>query len=309
MENYCQNIQKFSSGLVRSWSLPPKNRCTHRLKKKQSHLCASKSLHGFVFLILAFVLSGLPADAWQFYNGSDSADLVPGCVVLEPDNWGRNDLKEMRAQGIVPLAWLNFSQIEDQRLVPIDIKDKDYIITARYLPEGKKLAVFYSQSFRDLLKVRLREYLLKGFAGVVFAKVGSYDVLSNSPINRSEMWRLVEDMARESRRLNSSAMIILHDALGFYDEIRQNQLISGVVEEGLYFGRQGRQVRRWNRETKLKQLLSLQSDKKLILLAEDARTDGRRRFVAAESGRHGFDHGFDELPLDIERKAKYGQKK
>ena len=266
-------------------------------------------INRLTIILLAFIFFCLPADAWQFYNGSDSADLLPGYVVLEPDNWGRNDLKEMRRCGIVPLAWLNFSQIEDQRLVPIDIKAKDYIIAGRYLPEGKKLAVFYSQSFRDLLKVRLREYLLKGFAGVVFAKVGSYDVLSNSPINRSEMWRLVEDMARESRRLNSSALIVLHDALGFYDEIRQNQLISGVVEEGMYFGRRGRQVHRWNREKKLKQLVSLQSDNKLILFAEDARTDERRRFVADESGRHGFDHGFAELPLDIERKDKDDQKK
>jgi len=267
-------------------------------------------IHYLTSILLAFIFCCLPAYAWQFYNGSDSAELLPGHVVLEPGNWGRNDLMEMRRRGIVPLAWLNFSQIEDHRLVPLDIKDKDYVITRHYLPEGKKLAVFYSQSFRELLKVRLREYLLKGFAGAVFAKVGSYDVLSNSPINRSEMWRLVEDMARESRRLNSSAMIILHDALGFYDEIRQNQLISGVVEEGLYFGRQGRQVRRWNSEEKLKQLVSLSAGKRLIFLAEDARTDERRRFVAEESGRHGFDHGFAELPLDIERKAdNYGQKK
>jgi len=279
--------------------------CSNQFFRERSNL----KISCLAIILLTFIFSCLPADAWQFYNGSDSAELLPGHVVLEPDNWGRNDLMEMRRRGVVPLAWLNFSQIEDHRLVPLDIKDKDYVIASRYLPEGKKLAVFYSQSFRELLKARLREYLLKGFAGAVFAKVGSYDVLSNSPINRSEMWRLVEDMARESRRLNSSAMIILHDALGFYDEIRQNQLISGVVEEGLYFGHQGRQVRRWNRETKLKQLVSLQSVEKLIFLAEDARTDERRRFVADESGRHGFDHGFAELPLDIERKAKYGQKK
>lgn len=260
-------------------------------------------------ILLAFIFCCLPADAWQFYNGSDSADLQPGYVVLEPDNWGRSDLMEMRLRGIMPLAWLNFSQIEDGRIVPIDIKDKDYVITGRYLPESKKLAVFYSQSFRDLLKVRLREYLLKGFSGVVFAKIGRYDALSNSPINRSEMWRLVEDMARESRRLSSSAQIVLHDALGFYDEIRQNQVISGVVEEGLYFERQGRQVRSWNRELRLKQLGHLKSEKKLIFLADDARTDARRRFVTAESGRHGFDVGFAALPLDIERKAEDGQKK
>gem|GEM_PF-2102579 len=279
--------------------------CSNQFFRERSNL----KISCLAIILLTFIFSCLPADAWQFYNGSDSTELLPGYVVLEPDNWGRNDLLEMRRRGVVPLAWLNFSQIEDRRLVPIDIKAKDYVIAGRYLPEGKKLAVFYSQSFRDLLKIRLREYLLKGFAGVVFAKVGRYDALSNSPINRSEMWRLVEDMVRESRRINSSALIVLHDALDFYEEIRQSRLISGVVEEGLYFWRHGRQVRRWNREKKLKQLVALQSEKKLIFLAEDARTDTRRSFVAAESDRHSFDHGFAELPLDIERKAINGHKK
>ncbi|PKL49711.1 MAG: hypothetical protein CVV42_05080 [Candidatus Riflebacteria bacterium HGW-Riflebacteria-2] len=260
-------------------------------------------------ILLAFIFFCLPADAWQFYNGSDTAGLIPGYVVLEPANWSRSDLMEMRSRDIVPLAWLNFSQIEDDRLVSIDIKAKDYVIEGRYLPEGKKLAVFYSQSFRELLKVRLREYLLKGFSGVVFAKVGMYTALSNSPINRSEMWRLIEDMSQEARRFNSSALILLHDATEFYDEIRQNKLISGVVEEGLYFGCQGRQVRPWNREKVLRQMQTLRSEERLILLAEDARTDERRKFVADECGRHRFDQGFVTLPLDIERKAKDGQKK
>ncbi len=252
-------------------------------------------------LLLAIALLGLPVEAWQFYSGRDSARLQSGYVVLEPDSWSRSDLLEMRDRGVVPLAWLNFGQIEEQRTVPIDVKAKDYAVSGRYLPEGKKLAVFYSQSFRDLLKVRLREYFLKGFSGVVFAKVGMYSELSNSPINRSEMWRLIEDMARESRRLNSVSLVLLHDALEFCNEIKHNRLISGVVEEGLYFGRQGRQIRRWNREKRLNRLLSLKSDGKLILLAEDARTDERRRSVTEESSRHSFDHGFAQLPLDIER--------
>lgn len=259
--------------------------------------------------IMMFLALCVPVKAWQYYNGSDINDISPGFVVLEPDNWSRNDLQQMRDQGVVPLAWLNLSQIEASRLVPLDVLSKDYAIDRRYLPEGKKLAIFYGRSFRELVKIRLREYLLKGFVGVVFAKVGSYTELSNSPINRSEMWRLIEDMSAEARRLNSSAFIILHDAADFADEIRQNKLISGVLEEGLFFGRNGRQVRAWDREKRLKLLEELQADKRLILLAEDARTDSRRQFSLNESRKYGFDPGFAVLPLNIERKLADDQTK
>jgi len=259
-------------------------------------------------LVLILCLQ-MPVFAWQFYDGSDIAALEPGYALLEPDNWNREDLYAMRQKGITTLAWLNLSQIEENRLIPLDIKDKDYVISGRYLPEGKKLAVFYSQSFRDLLRLRLREYLLKGFAGVVFAKVGYYDKLSNSPINRSEMWRLVTDLAVEARRLSSSALVVVHDASCFFDEIRQTPIISGVVEEGLYFGKQGRQVRAWDREKRLNTLIKLKENDKLILLAEDARTEKRRQFSSSESQKHGFDSAFAQLPMIIERKVTDGSKK
>ncbi len=257
---------------------------------------------GLLLVIMMFLAVCMPAKAWQFYNGSDISSISSGFVVLEPDNWSRNDLQQIRNKGSVPLAWLNLSQIEDSRLVPIDIMSKDYAINRRYLPEGKKLAIFYGQSFKNLVKIRLKEYLLKGFAGVVFAKIGSYSELSNSPINRSEMWRLIEEMSAEARRLNSSALVILHDSADFAAEIKQGQLISGVLEEGLYFGRNGRQIRAWDSEKRLKLLKELHANKRLILLAEDARTESRRQFSVNESQKHGFDPGFAVLPLNIERK-------
>lgn len=251
----------------------------------------------------------MPVFAWQFYSGSDIVDVEPGYALLEPDNWSRQDLEIMRQKGIKTLAWLNFSQIEKSRVVPLDIKEKDYVIAGRYLPEGKSLAVFYSRSFRDLLRLRLREYFLKGFAGVVFAKAGYYDQLSNSPINRSEMWRLITDLAYEARQLNSSALVIIHDASSFFDEIRQTPVISGIIEEGLYFGNQGRQVRPWDREKRLSALIELKGNGKLIMLAEDARTEQRRQYALTESQKQGYDTAFTRLPLIIERKVTDGPKK
>ena len=263
----------------------------------------------FLALLIAFTCFSLPVFAWQFYAGSDIAMLAPGYVLLEPDNWSRKDLETMGQHGITALAWLNVCQVEESRVVGLDIKSKDYTISRRYLRENKKLAVFYSQSFRDLLRLRLREYLLKGFAGVVFTKAGYFNELSNSPINRSEMLRLLEDMAREARSVSSTALVLVHEASSFYTEIGQNSDIAGVVEEGLYFGRQGRQLRSWDREKRLNALLKLKESGKLIMLAEDARSDARRQYAGDECRKHGFDHGFAELPLIIERKVTDGSTK
>lgn len=262
-----------------------------------------------IFFLLMFNLIIMRADAWQFYNGEDSTALGSDTVVLEPDNWSREQLQVMRKAGTLPLAWLNLSQIEEWRLVPVDLRAKDYILSGRYPPEGRKLAIFYSAAFRSLLKNRLREYLLKGFSGVVLAKTGYYSEISNSPVNRSEMWRIIEELAAEARTLNPKVLVLAHDAESFFTEILKCRNIDGVVTEGLFYAKHGRQVRPWDRAGRVSLLQRLVYSGKMVLIAEDARTDKRRQHVLAESARLAFSAAIVNLPLKIERKPQNGAKK
>ncbi len=259
-----------------------------------------KNISGVIILLCLMSVSA-SLGAWQFYTGSDLQKIESKTVLLEPDNWSRKDLWDMQQKGHITLAWLNLTQIEEQRLVPIDIRARDYMLSGKYRPEGKKIAVFYSLAFRQLLKNRLREYLLKGFSGVVLAKVSLFREISNSPINRSEMWRLIEELASEARRIKPDALVIIHDGEEYISEVSSGDAVSGLLVEGLFYGIQGRQVRPWDRAPRLAALKKLQADGKMILLAEDARNDDRKKKATVEASQSGFQAAFHRLPLSIEK--------
>ncbi|EKD81559.1 MAG: hypothetical protein ACD_39C01747G0001, partial [uncultured bacterium] len=70
-----------------------------------------------------------------------------------------------------------------------------------------------------------------------------------------------------------------------------------------------RQVRPWDREKRLAALHRLAGCNKLIMLAEDARTENRKQYAFNECRKHGFDTAFAQLPLIIERKVPDGSQK
>lgn len=269
----------------------------------------NRQTKALVLLLLLAVILTSPLAAWQFYCGENAAELVADTVLLEPDNWSRDALQAMRNNHRVTLAWLNLAQIEDWRLVPAGLKEKDFVLSRRYNPENLKMAVFYSTAYRSLVKGRLREYLLKGFDGVVLAKTGYYKEFSNGAMNHLEMWRLIEELAIEARAIRSTAQVFVHDGESFHTEISKSQHIDGIVVEGLFYGYQGRQIHSWDRLPRLQELQKLQSTGKKILTAEDARTVSRQSFVDAECRRLNIKAAITELPLKIERQKTHASKK
>jgi len=254
--------------------------------------------------VLVFIIFCPAAMAWQFYTGHNISEINSGLVILEPDNWSRKDLMTLKSQGRKTFAWLNLTQIEENRIVPFDIREKDYILSGKYRPENKRVAVFYHQSFRRLVLGRLREYLLKGFSGVVLTKTGAYNQISNSPINRSEMWKLITFLAEDALKIIPEAEVIIHDGESFWSEIQKSSLISGVLVEGVFYGPRGRQIKPWEREKKLNSIKRLLESGKRVFIAEDARTEKRQKHVRNEAARLNLLAEFVNLPLMIEERKK-----
>jgi endo-alpha-1,4-polygalactosaminidase (GH114 family) len=256
-----------------------------------------------VFMALLLVLASPPlsAESWSFYQGDDPAMVKTKIAVLEPDNWNRESLKTLGDSGCKAIAWLNLTQIEESRLVNSDARTRDYVISGRYLPEGMKLAVFYSSAYRSILVERLREYMHKGFAGVALGKVGYYREISDNPVCRSEMWQLIKLLASEAQKIDPAAIVLVHDADDFLAEIDADRSIAGVIAEGLFYGKKGRQVKFWQQSPRFVALKKLAEKGRLVLCAEDARTAQRRASAAAFCLQNGFYCDALRLPLVIER--------
>lgn len=250
-------------------------------------------------LLLALVTG--PASAWQFYQGYEIGALQPGFAVVDPDNFSRDDVAKMHELGVKPLAWLNLAQIEQSRIIPFDMRERDYIFPRQVTAGGKPLARFYTAQFRQLVRMRVQEYLMKGFAGVLLGRTADYEVLSNSPVNRSEMWNLIVHLARVSKKLNPAALVIVHDNGKFAHEAARERLVDGVLVEGLFNGQNGRHIYQWERQDRLKQIQDVQKAHKLVFSAETSNTAGRVDQAVSEAQELGVIVGFTQLPLIMER--------
>ncbi|GAB4283472.1 MAG: hypothetical protein Kow0029_29630 [Candidatus Rifleibacteriota bacterium] len=260
-------------------------------------------------LLFLFLLLSSAVNAWQFDSVRDIPGSASAILVLDPDFYGRTELAELKKMGAKPIAWLNIGEIEEWRTVAADFKLKNYAFQKRKSSNGLKLAVFYSDEFGQIAEERVREYLMKGFSGILFANVDFYSQVSNSPINRSEMWRLIEHLAGKARSLNLNSCNLILDGNVYIREVADSKVIDGVVITGLFNGEKGRHVHEWERQARLKQLGPLFSRKKSVFTVEMANKAHRIDFIERECKKLGIDYCIENLPLQMKRRLNNGLKK
>lgn len=258
-------------------------------------------MNRLIISVLLLILATGPVSAWQFYQGYDIAALQPGFVLVDPDNFSRDQVAKMHELGIKPLAWLNLAQIEQSRIIPFDMRERDYIFPRRVAAGEKPLARFYTAQFRQLATMRAQEYLMKGFAGVLLAHTANYELISNSPVNRKEMWSLIAHLARISKKINPSALVIVHDNGKFAQEVAREHLVEGVLVEGLFNSQNGRHIYQWERQDRLNQIKDVLEACKLVFSVETSNTNQRVEQVLSEAQGLGVVVGFTQLPLIMER--------
>lgn len=257
---------------------------------------------GLVLLLISICFA-LPSFGWQFVDSINFEKLDSGIVVFDPDNLSREDLKRIKSSGVTPLAWLNLSEIEDWRVISVEAKEKEYAFQVKSSPNDLKLAKFYSSDFRLIAESRVREYLIKGFSGIVFANVGFYGLVSNNPVNRSEMWRLIENLAKQAGDLSTDPLLLIHNGVDFVEELKESKNVDGLLTHGLFNTLRGRHVHEYQRKEVLKKLKPLLGKGKLILTAEMTHASKQREFVARTCKKAGVDFSFQKLPLKMKRRT------
>lgn len=256
---------------------------------------------GFTSLLL-LLCSLIPCFGWQFSDSTSMDMSSPGIVVLDPDNFSRDDLLNLKKAGLKPVAWLNLSEIEDWRIISVDAKEKDYAFSDRFSPEELKLAKFYSTDFWKIAESRVSEYMMKGFSGLVFANVGYYSLVSNSPINRNEMWYLIENLAKKASTLCVKPLILVHNGLDYIVEIKNSKLVDGLVTQGLFNSFSGRHTYKWQRQEVLENIEPLLKNGKLVLTAEMADKTKQVSFIRETCEKEGLDFCIQKLPLKMNRR-------
>lgn len=240
--------------------------------------------------------------AWQIWLGQAPHKLSQGIALLEPDNWSRSQLASLKNNKITPIAWLNVSQIEPGRLIVGDIREKSLMIKRRYHPKGGELARFYGNAFKKILKQRIREYIEKGFCGILFARPFLYKSISNNPINKLEMQKLLSELYSDIKSLDPKQIVLVHNSLNLYDNISKKTPIDGIVIEGLFNSHNGKHRHPWQRKEKITNLINWKKCGKLVLCVDDARKSEQKLFVKNECNKYNFDSAFAKIPISLKRR-------
>jgi endo-alpha-1,4-polygalactosaminidase (GH114 family) len=253
-------------------------------------------------VLLIFSVLALPGFSWQFREiDTESSDRL---VVLEPDEWSQKQLAELKKQGYKPLAWLNVGEIEDWRLIIHEFKGpEEYAFLKRKTDNQLMLARFYGTAFRKIAQARVREYIHKGFAGIFFAGAGYYSKVSNSPINRGEMWSLLDRLAQLANSITAKPVLIIEGA-EFFNEINTDNRFSGVAFSGLFRKKNRKRVFPWQRKSKIEMAKKLIDQNKIVLIAEMTANEQQKGPIRQKCEKLGIDCCFTELPLRMKRREK-----
>ena len=261
---------------------------------------------GFKLLTVffAFLIHSNFIFAWQVWLGQPPHKFSSGIALIDPDKWSREELAKLKIENVKTIAWLNVSQIEPERLITDEIKEKSLIINKRYHPKWGKLARFYGAPFKAILKQRIREYIEKGFSGFLLARPFYYKSVSNSPINKLEMIKLISELYSEIKSLDPSQIVLVHNSFNLFEEISQKSLIDGIVIEGLFNAKHGKHKHPWDRNKTLLILKKWRSNQKLVICVDDARKPERQEFIKKECKKYKFETAFIELPISLKGRIK-----
>jgi endo-alpha-1,4-polygalactosaminidase (GH114 family) len=258
-----------------------------------------------LFLLLPLMVQ--PCFGWQFVDADTVPELNRSIVILDPDSCNRADLGTFKEMGLKTVAWLNVAEIESWRLIAVDVKAKDYVVPNRFSRQGLPLARFYSTEFKTIVKSRVREYMLKGFSGIFLAGTDKFAEISNNPINRSEMWRLIEELASLASSLAYDPIILVQGS-DFVERIKSSELVDGVIISGLFNAEKGRHVHPWQRNDRLDRLKCLFETGKLLLTVEMAERSQQQEFIERECKKLNIDFCFHQIPLKM-KEIEYGSKR
>jgi endo-alpha-1,4-polygalactosaminidase (GH114 family) len=260
-----------------------------------------------LFVLFLLLFSNVSVFGWQFVSAGEEITVSSGIVVLDPDCYSRTELQELVSRGITPIAWLNVGEIEEWRILPFEVRAKDYVLNQKKSPQSLAFARFYSPSFADILSSRVREYMLKGFTGILFARADYFKLVSNNPLNKRMMWQLILKLIDQASSYRNDPLLLL-EGEAFIEEAVINDKIKGVITSGLFNDKKGKHIHPWQRKKRLKELKPLLENDCLLLTVESSKAEQQKLFVKKSCNKLGIDYCFDAMPLMMNRRDFNGKK-
>lgn len=144
-------------------------------------------------------------------------------VILDPDNYSRNQVYLLKKLGTIPFAYLNVGEIEEYRDY-MDTLDPSIALSPDALWNHRYFANICDTLWIKLVETRVREILMDGFCGV-YADFGG--LLKEYPNLRSCAVNLVRKMKSSA----GNAYLIVNAEPTIIDQL--GHMVDGICVEGL----------------------------------------------------------------------------
>ena len=227
--------------------------------------------------------------------------FASGAVLLDPDDWTRQELLQLVRVGCPPIAWLDISRIEEGRSFTATLDRKALLAEKTKKPQPNPVVRFYLQPWQSLLRERIREIAQKGFAGLFLVGADRHLTVSDNPVARREMIRLLGEMAKQFKNLNPQGLVIMHEGLDLLSAPDFSADIGGIAIEGVWIDRTGRHTRPWIRQPIMATLERERQRQRRIFTIDFPDSLHQRETIIKEAKAAGFDAGFSLFPLTIQR--------
>lgn len=249
-------------------------------------------------LILPLFLSLFPLPAAENLLIRKDYTEIPkprGKIFLDPDQWQRQEIAALQKLGATPVAWLNVSCVEPERVFSIGLNEKIMFKPTAFVKPPPGLALFYDYRWKEILRKRVLELGQKGFDTLLLTGLNNISFISDHPILKTEMAELIKEVSQTFKKVVPNGKIYLHHPPAYLQKPFAE--VDGIVWEGLYFDSRGRANRLWKRKNVNARLKSwLGKDKDVVCVENAITAEARLRLQDLE-----VDVMIASLPLQIGR--------
>ena len=264
-----------------------------------SQSCFSNRFSALSLLTILVCFITSPLSAWVFAPERPSfqgiSDLASGTfLVLDPDQWSRQEILSMRKQGVIPIARLDIAHREQGKTLALLIDEKWLVLPKYSTPPDPAPARFYLTAWQRLLLGRVDQIMHTGFAGLAIEGSSAAEAITDHPAIQREMQNWVGKVARQVKSLGMAPgyVFLTHEA-GVIPLPDSADNLDGIIVPGIWYSPTGRNRHPWERSEPLKRLSSWVAQGKKVLTRDFPPSSRELQRVADEARSAGFDACLD----------------
>jgi|GEM_PF-2441398 len=241
-------------------------------------------------------------DSWAcVYSRMSVAELSSSpaaLLVIDPDFYSAEEIKSVKQSRKIVLAYISIGEAENYRSYFPKIKGKSYLGSENPSWKGNFMVEYSHPEWKRILCEYSQKIIEKGFDGLLFDVVDSWENHGTNSQTRSSMTGLIVSLAEFLRAKNPALILLLQNSDRLFENPKVMQLFNGLTQESLFYSWRAEHLSWHQQRDKIARLRNLRQQGKFIGLLEYTRIKSNITKCKTEAFSYGFIPYFSEKELD-----------